>query len=279
MQALIKRIDLYGKLEGHEGCVNAIEFKSTGDHLVSGSDDRTVKFWEWATKTLKFEYPSGHVDNVFQTRIMPFTNDRKIVTSSADGKVRLGEVLEIGHVQTEKIGKHQDRAHMLAVEPWSPFILYSCGEDALVQRHDLRSNSATKLLYCSAITENRQSKQRVKLNTIVINPRNPHHFSAACSDRYARVHDIRKYRVDSSNDKDSPFNTFCPQELMESQKVHITTLAYSSTSELLISYNDDIIYLFQKNMGLGPSLLSVAPEYLQNLECPKFTVDTEMHVL
>lgn len=87
MQTLVKRIGLYGKLTGHEGCVNTVEFNSTGDHLVSGSDDTQIKFWEWATKTLKLSYPSGHLDNVFQARIMPFTDDRKIVTSAADGKV------------------------------------------------------------------------------------------------------------------------------------------------------------------------------------------------
>ncbi|CAH1419885.1 unnamed protein product [Lactuca virosa] len=38
-------------------------------HLVSGSD-----------------VASGHVDNIFQARIVPFTDDRTIVTSAADGQ-------------------------------------------------------------------------------------------------------------------------------------------------------------------------------------------------
>lgn len=83
----MKRIDLYGKLNGHEGCVNTVEFNNTGDHLVSGSDDLKIMFWNWEAKILKFSYPSGHVDNIFQTRIMPFTDDRNIVTSAADGQV------------------------------------------------------------------------------------------------------------------------------------------------------------------------------------------------
>lgn len=83
----MKQIDLYGKLNGHEGCVNTIQFNSAGDLLVSGSDDQEVKIWNWATKTLELSYPSGHLDNIFQVKIMPFTNDRKIVTSAADGQV------------------------------------------------------------------------------------------------------------------------------------------------------------------------------------------------
>lgn len=85
----MKRIDLYGKLNGHEGCVNAVEFDSTGDLLVSGSDDLHVKFWNWETSTEKLSYPSGHMDNIFQTKIMPFTDHRKIITSAGDGQVTL----------------------------------------------------------------------------------------------------------------------------------------------------------------------------------------------
>lgn len=89
MQVLVKQINLYGKLNGHEGCVNDVDFNSTGDLLVSGSDDKQVIFWNWETKTKQLSYPSGHLDNIFQTRIIPFTDDRKIVTSSSDGQVNL----------------------------------------------------------------------------------------------------------------------------------------------------------------------------------------------
>lgn len=86
----MKRTTLYGSLNGHRGCVNAVEFNSTGDVLVSGSDDRQVIFWNWAAKSKIFSYHSGHMNNVFQARIMPFTDDRKIVTSSGDGQVSQG---------------------------------------------------------------------------------------------------------------------------------------------------------------------------------------------
>jgi len=89
VQVLVKQINLYGKLNGHEGCVNDVDFNSTGDLLVSGSDDKQVIFWNWETKTKQLSYPSGHLDNIFQTRIIPFTDDRKIVTSSSDGQVNL----------------------------------------------------------------------------------------------------------------------------------------------------------------------------------------------
>ena len=48
-------------------------------------------------------------------------------------QVRLGQVLEDGQVDTKMLGMHQGRVHKLALEPGSPYILYSCGEDSFVQ--------------------------------------------------------------------------------------------------------------------------------------------------
>ncbi|KAL3850747.1 hypothetical protein ACJIZ3_012629 [Penstemon smallii] len=265
-QNVIKQIDLYGKLNGHEGCVNTIEFNSTGELLVSGSDDRQVKLWNWATHESKFSYPSGHLDNIFQARIMPFTDDSKIVTSSADCQVRLGLLSENGSVETKRLSKHQGRVHKLAVEPGSPYIFYSCGEDGFVQHYDLRSNSATKLFYCSSFPENNQPLCNIGLNSIVIDPRNPNYFAIGGSDVYARVYDTRKYQISSSTKAGSPVSTFCAHHLLRTDDVHITALAYSNTSELLVSYNDELIYMFQKNSGFGPNPMSLSSEELHKLE-------------
>lgn len=47
-------------------------------------------------------------------------------------QVRHAQILEC-EVTTKLLGKHQGRVHKLAVEPGSPHILYTCGEDGLVQ--------------------------------------------------------------------------------------------------------------------------------------------------
>ncbi|PWA35280.1 transducin/WD40 repeat-like superfamily protein [Artemisia annua] len=89
-EGLVKRIGLGGKLNGHEGCVNTIEFNKCGDRLISGSDDRMVMLWNVDTRSVVLSYASGHVDNIFQAKFMPFTDDRTIVTAAADGQ-RLAE--------------------------------------------------------------------------------------------------------------------------------------------------------------------------------------------
>ncbi|CAA0811953.1 Transducin/WD40 repeat-like superfamily protein [Striga hermonthica] len=263
-ETLIKKIDLYGKLIGHQGCVNTVEFNSTGELLVSGSDDREVMLWDWATRKLRFSYSSGHLDNIFQASIMPYTDDRKIVTSSADCQVRFSLLHDSGSVETKRLSKHRGRVHKLAVEPGSPHVFYSCGEDGIVQHYDLRSDSATKLFSCSSRVESIRTPTTVGLNAIVIDPRNPNYLSAGGADVYVRVYDIRKHETNTSQAKVGiPMDVFCPHHLIGTHDAHITALAYSGAGELLVSYNDELIYLFQRGTGVGPGVLTSLTENLQ----------------
>lgn len=47
-------------------------------------------------------------------------------------QVRLAKLLDGGHVFTKMLGRHEGRAHKMAIEPGNPYILYSCGEDGRV---------------------------------------------------------------------------------------------------------------------------------------------------
>lgn len=128
---------------------------------------------------------------------------------------------------------------------------------------DLRSESPTKLLTCYSFSNRRR---RVRLNTIAIDPQNPNYFSIGGSDEYVRLYDFRKINLDSSSNTNLPVDTFCPKHLLMGGKVHITGIAYSHSSEILVSYNDELIYLFQNYMGLGPNPESTQPEHLDKLE-------------
>lgn len=48
-------------------------------------------------------------------------------------QVRLGQILEDGQIDTKKLGRHEGHVYKLAMEPGSPHILYSGGEDGFVQ--------------------------------------------------------------------------------------------------------------------------------------------------
>lgn len=100
----------------------------------------------------------------------------------------------------------------------------------------------------------------VHLNTISIDPRDPNLLAVAGSDEYARVYDIRKYKWNGSSDMGKPVNLFCPPNLVGDEHVGITGLAFSDQSELLVSYNDEFIYLFTWEMGLGSDFIPASPK-------------------
>ncbi|XP_021903802.1 DDB1- and CUL4-associated factor 8 [Carica papaya] len=257
---LVLRLEIYKKLEKHRGCVNTVSFNADGDILVSGSDDKRVMLWDWETARVKLTFHSGHHNNVFQAKIMPYSDDRSIVTCAADGQVRHATILESGKVETSLLARHQGRAHKLAIEPGSPHIFYTCGEDGLVQHFDLRSKAATELFTCHPLDDRRSYMPEVHLNAIAIDPRNPNFFVVAGSDEYARLYDIRKYKWDGSTAFGQPTDYFCPPHLIGDEHIGITGLAFSDQSELLVSYNDEFIYLFTRNMGLGPNPIPTSPK-------------------
>ncbi|XP_077246731.1 uncharacterized protein LOC143886571 isoform X2 [Tasmannia lanceolata] len=252
---LVLRLDIHKKLDKHRGCVNTISFNDDGNILVSGSDDRMIMLWNWDAGVVKLAFHSGHINNVFQAKMMPYTGDRTIVTCAADGQVRLAQLQEGGRVDTVNLAWHEGRVHKLAIEPGSPHIFYSCGEDGLVQHFDLRTRTPTKLFTC----HNKPTYLPiVQLNAIAIDPRNPNRFAIAGSDAYARVYDIRKYKLDGSTNYDHPTDYFCRKHLIGVDQVWITGLAFSDQSELLVSYSNELIYLFTRDLGLGPDPCSTS---------------------
>ncbi|XP_057501464.1 uncharacterized protein LOC130785322 [Actinidia eriantha] len=257
-QDLVLRLDIFRKLEKHRGCVNTVSFNEDGDILVSGSDDKRVIFWDWQTGCVKLSFYSDHHGNVFQAKIMPYTEDRSIVTCAADGQVRHAQILERGQVETKLLGTHDDRVHKLAIEPGSPHIFYTCGEDALVQHFDLRTGAATQRFTCRSLDSD--YRQTIPLYAIAIDPRNPNLFAVAGSDEYTRLFDIRKYKWGGSTGFGQPADYYRRSHLIGDEPVSITGLAFSDQSELLVSYSNEFIYLFTREMGLGPDPAPASPE-------------------
>ncbi|KAG5547601.1 hypothetical protein RHGRI_013335 [Rhododendron griersonianum] len=207
---LVLRLDILKKLEKHRGCVNTVSFNAEGDILVSGSDDRRVILWDWESGRVTLSFDSGHNNNVFQAKIMPYTEDRSIVTCAADGQF------------------------------------------------DLRTGASTQLFTCQSLRD-RGYVPIVNLNAIAVDPRNPNLFAVAGSDEYTQLYDIRKYKWDGSTDFGQPTDYFCPPHLIGDEEVGITGLAFSDQSELLVSYNYEFIYLFARDMGLGPNPAPASP--------------------
>lgn len=116
----------------------------------------------------------------------------------------------------------------------------------------------------------RQHRNVIRLAAISIDSRNSYLLAVGGSNQFACVYDLRRCQSGRFSNLYEPVDLFCPQHLLDID-VHITGLAYSQSSELLISYNDELIYLYQNNMGLGTSPPSLPPDTRQQEEPQVYT--------
>lgn len=240
---IVERLELMYKMHAHDGCVNALHFNSTGTRLASGSDDLSVVIWDWATGEPVLKYDSGHRSNVFQAKFVPMTGDCYIVSCARDGLVRLAELSSTGVCKTtRRLAQHRATAHKLAIENDSPHTVLSCGEDAYVFGIDLRKSTPDKLVLV------KENDKKVPLYTIFINPANPNEYAVGGRDHYVRVYDRRLTREDSN-----PMKKFCPHHLLNCEvRASVSCLVYNyDGSEILASYNDEDIYIFNSKQSDG----------------------------
>lgn len=240
---MLERLELMYKMHAHDGCVNALHFNSTGTRLASGSDDLSVVIWDWATGEPVLKYDSGHRSNVFQAKFVPMTGDCYIVSCARDGLVRLAELSSTGVCKTtRRLAQHRATAHKLAIENDSPHTVLSCGEDAYVFGIDLRKSTPDKLVLV------KENDKKVPLYTIFINPTNSNEFAVGGRDHYVRVYD-RRFTSEESH----AVKKFCPHHLMNCEvRASVSCLVYNyDGSEILASYNDEDIYIFNSHHSDG----------------------------
>eukprot|EP01071_Lankesteria_metandrocarpae_P009423 Lankesteria_metandrocarpae@DN5193_c1_g1_i1.p2 len=67
----VGRLILKDELKSHTGCVNTINWNSSGSLAVSGSDDTTVCLWDYPALTLKKSVRTLHTANIFCAKFFP----------------------------------------------------------------------------------------------------------------------------------------------------------------------------------------------------------------
>jgi DDB1- and CUL4-associated factor 8 len=160
--------------------------------------------------------------------------------------------------------------HGLSLVPEDDNLVYSCGEDGVVQRIDLRTqqagHSGTPLFRCST-----PAVGTLKLHSIHCNPTNSRQFCLGGEDECVRIFDIRmiKRRTKSMmtytlNPKlgDDFMTQLVPRSMWllgcTSMRYHrrimpqyqVTHATFSRQGDVLASYNDEDIYLFSKEAVL-----------------------------
>lgn len=90
-ESLVKRFGKIHTLKGHSGCVNTILFSESGDHLISGSDDKKIIIYDVNTGSLLVKYKTIHKNNIFFAKDLPYS-DHKIISCGGDGRVVLMDI-------------------------------------------------------------------------------------------------------------------------------------------------------------------------------------------
>ncbi|KAL0100338.1 hypothetical protein PUN28_019596 [Cardiocondyla obscurior] len=226
----VERLELMYNLDEHQGCVNALNFNQKGNLLASASDDLTVVIWDWAVGKKHHWFTSGHTSNMFQAKWLPLDMECLMVTCARDGQVRL---LDLKHDTSKKLAAHRGPSHKLAVHPETPHVVFSAGEDARVFSIDIRESKPNKLLVV------KEDSSEVQLYSIHSNPLNCNEFCVGGRSLYVRVYDRRKVS--------KPLYHLLPYHLTGNK--HVTCAVYNHNgTEILASYNDEDIYLFNTLM-------------------------------
>ncbi|KAF7281239.1 DDB1- and CUL4-associated factor 8 isoform X2 [Rhynchophorus ferrugineus] len=238
----VQKLELMYKLDNHEGCVNSLNFSPDGSLLVSGSDDLKVVIWDWRVCKTLMKIDTRHRRNIFQTKFLDLKGpDLHLATCARDGQVYYLQIGQDGRTENKKSGQHKGPCHKLTVLKDQPHIFLSAGEDGVIFNHDIRRSKA------QSIIEVRDDGREVALYSIHSHPLKQHEFCVAGRESYVRIYDQRKSR--------HPLAKFCPYlegDSKFSKNLHITCAVYNHDgSEILASYNDEDVYLFDTGAPSG----------------------------
>lgn len=130
--AFVRRFELETLLEGHNGCVNCLEWSSNGRLLASSSDDLRVILWDPFRRRQVLDFKTPHHGNIFSVKFLP-GNESMIATGAADSAIYLYDV-NAGTETTPfwKCECHDTRVKRLATAADAPFLLWSAAEDGRI---------------------------------------------------------------------------------------------------------------------------------------------------
>ncbi|KAK2826882.1 hypothetical protein FQN49_007362 [Arthroderma sp. PD_2] len=174
----INDLDIVNVLGGHNGCVNALSWSSSGKFLASGSDDKHLNIYSYQPEStdvpffLNTTVITGHSANIFSVKFMPHSNDGTVVTCAGDSEVRVFDIEHQGrstnatdaafssarrrrinnffsgmwyltenNTNSRVYRSHADRVKRIVTEN-SPHLFLTCSEDGEVRQWDLRQPSS-----------------------------------------------------------------------------------------------------------------------------------------
>lgn len=277
----VQRLGLITTLPAHAGCVNTVHWNSTGEYLISGSDDQFIAITNPHNQKILYKYKTGHHANIFSARFMPQSNDQSIVSCSGDGIVLHTELLAPylhrcktnGFLNSATNGRENDSnntyeritdseanigcfnchktgtTYEVLTVPTESKSFMSCGEDGTVRWFDLRQISSCHKICCK---DNILVFSPSAVNAIDLSPITNHYLAVGSSDAVVRIYDRRYLSVIDFSDSSVPTRErhtrplkSYPIPMRTKKQYRITCVCYSpEESELLVSYSSEYLYLF-----------------------------------
>ncbi|CAG9768911.1 unnamed protein product [Ceutorhynchus assimilis] len=255
---LIQRLGCSFELEGHQGCVNCLEWTADGSILASGSDDTKVILWDPVRRKQIHTVATNHFGNIFSVKFLGINNSL-IATAAGDCRVLVQSITDSTILECNC---HKHRVKRLATSPLEPVLFWSAGEDGLVMQYDLRESHD-----CSASNANLLISYGTayEAKCIAVNPTKPHYIAVGTNDAFVRVYDRRKMTTCSISEKTGnefhypPIKSDCVQYYApghlafdnysyNNYRFTATYIAYNAAgSEMLVNMGGEQIYLFDVN--------------------------------
>ncbi|XP_053680694.1 WD and tetratricopeptide repeats protein 1 [Anopheles nili] len=282
----VDSIELEAELQGHNGCVNCLQWSDNGRILASASDDFHVMLWDPFRHKLLHDLQTPHDGNIFSVKFLPNRGNSLLATGAGDCKMFVFDVNRQNDHPIRKCTCHTHRVKRLATSPRHSHVFWSAAEDGVVLQHDMRQHHVCQGQDANVLIDLRNHVYIMpEVKCIAVNPLRPEQLAIGANDIYTRLYDRRMIslgklgaNVDVINDtatltnvtdsipKDGCVKYFCPGHLGNKHRsitgtFHNKTVTYLTFSpdgtELLTNMGSDHIYLYDINRPANPLFLEL----------------------
>ncbi len=126
-------------LQGHTQIINDLAFTRDGKHLITGSDDDTVRIWNLESGAVRIL--TGHTDEIWRLELSP--DGRFFATAGKDPAVRLWD-LETG--ESRWLANHPGPVYGVAFTPDGRHLLTASRGDDLLRFWDVATGALVRTL-------------------------------------------------------------------------------------------------------------------------------------
>ncbi|XP_064405164.1 DDB1- and CUL4-associated factor 6-like isoform X2 [Halichondria panicea] len=261
---LVTRLKRSSTLKGHTGCVNSVSWNESGTQLVSGSDDCHLNFYDSASRTIWHRIHTSHLSNIFSAKFLPWSSDLQVVSCAGVGTVEHTQLSPDGEYVGHQFHCHTSLTYQVGTIPASPNEFLTCEEKGYVRMFDLRVKSSC---HCHGCMQDVLYDFPSAVTCMAVHPLSSHYVAIAVGDGTLKLLDRRKIGVALT--ETSPYNMtqdsthykYRPECIgIEPRK--ITSVQFNHVgSELLVSYSEDYVYLFNSGLfGTGSTHSSAIPK-------------------